>query len=122
MGIAYAFLAHRFLFEGLHKIFEAVCTFLLVMHPLLSLKGRNHAAYFVFIGVLERVVLYLGHYEFFCNAEVLIATVKLGDMLDQITGLHLDARQVLSPEIRLRHLFHKFKICNFFNSKYQTLL
>jgi len=59
MGIAYAFLAHRLLFEGLHKIFEAVCTFLLVMHPLFSLKSCNHAAYFVLIGVLERVVLYL---------------------------------------------------------------
>ena len=112
MRVANAFLTHGLLFEGLNKIFKAVSTFLLVVHPLLSLESFNHPAYFVLIGILERVVLNLGHNEFLSDSKVFIPTVKFGDMLDQITRLHLDMRQVLSTEIRLRHFFTNFQINN----------
>ena len=105
VGVTNAFLAHRLLFEGVHEIFEAICALFLVVHHLFGLKGFDHAADVVLVRVLERVVLHLRHDEVFCNPEVFIPTVELGHMFNQIARLHLNARQGLSTEVRLRHFY-----------------
>ena len=73
--VRYACLLHRLLFECLHKVFEPLGSFCLVMHLLLLLQSQDHTSDIILISVLVRIQIDIAHNVVLCDAEVFILPV-----------------------------------------------